>query len=67
MYVAGNNKTYFGLHAKYLIFFYRFERNLWFLDRFSSRATTGHPSSGSHNDTCVQIDGHGTNSLCERL
>jgi len=67
MYVAGNNKMFLGLHAKYLIFFIDFLPNLWFLDRVSSRVPTAHPRSENHNDTWVQTDGHETNNLCELL
>jgi hypothetical protein len=55
--VAGDNKTYLGLHVKSHSFA-RFQPNLDFLDRFSWRSyqMSRHPSSGSRGDTWGRMD-----------
>ena len=68
--IAGNSKTYLGLHVKCTIFLSEFNQNLDFVDKFFIEATSinfyGYPFSGSVSVTCRKTYRRTDELICRR-
>jgi len=66
--IAGNNKTYLGPHAKYLILLIDLNSICGFWTDFHQLSQLDiRPVEATTIHAYRQTDRHGTNSLCERL
>jgi len=65
--VAGNNKTYLGLHVKCLLYLPNFAK-IWNFSQILMKVPNtkfhGNPSSGGHTDTDRRMDGHDEANRC---